>query len=275
MCCLNDLYNTRAGRLLLLPLISKPVSDISGFIMDCRISKLFIKPFARKNHIVLTDYELDDVKCFNDFFRRKIRKGLRPVSEVSSELIAPCDGLLKVSRISRGSIIEAKQSRFTVRGMLRDWRLADSFDGGYCFVYRLCVDNYHRYIYFDSGRKHKNRHIRGVYHTVRPVALDAFPVFVQNTREYAVIDTENFGRCVQMEVGAMLVGRIVNKKTEPCAVRRGTEKGYFEYGGSTVIVLLPKQELTFDERILKGIGEGCEIPVKMGETIAVSCNGKM
>ena len=51
---------------------------------------------------------------------------------------------------------------------------------------------------------------------------------------------------------------------------RGTEKGFFEYGGSTVIVLIPKQELTFDEKILKGMREGSEIPVKMGETIAVS-----
>ena len=141
MCCLNDLYNTRAGRLLLRPLISKPVSDIAGFFLDCRISKLFIKPFALKNHIALEDYEIDDIKCFNDFFRRKIKKGLRPVSDNPSELIAPCDGLLKVSRINRGSIIEAKQSRFTIRGMLRDIRLADSFDGGYCLVYRLCVDN--------------------------------------------------------------------------------------------------------------------------------------
>ena len=181
MCCLNDLYNTRAGRLVLFPLISKPVSDLAGFLMDCRISVLLIKPFVKKNHIVLDDYELDDIRCFNDFFYRKIRKGLRQVSDIPSELVAPCDGLLKVSRINRGSIIEAKQSRFTIRGLLRDLRLADSFEGGYCFVYRLCVDDYHRYVYFDSGKKYRNRHIRGVYHTVRPVALDAFPVFVQNT----------------------------------------------------------------------------------------------
>lgn len=268
MFCLNDLYKTRAGRILLRPLISKPVSDLAGFLMDRRISMLLIAPFVRENKIRFEDYELNDIRCFNDFFRRKIKSGLRPVSENKADLIAPCDGLLKVSRIKEGSIIEVKQSRFTVRGMLRDRALADSFEGGYCLVYRLCVDNYHRYIYFDSGMKHKNRHIRGIYHTVQPVALEDFPVFVQNTREYAVIDSDNFGRCVQMEVGAMLVGRIVNKDREACLVKRGSEKGFFEYGGSTIIVLLPDQKLDLADKVLEGMKKGIEVPVKMGEAIA-------
>ena len=268
MFCLNDLYKTRAGRLILRPLISKPVSDLAGFLMDRRISMLLIAPFVRGNKIRFEDYELSDVRCFNDFFRRKIKNGLRPVSEDKADLIAPCDGLLKISRIREGSIIEVKQSRFTVRGMLRDRALADSFEGGYCLVYRLCVDNYHRYIYFDSGKKHKNRHIRGVYHTVQPVALEDFPVFVQNTREYAVIDSDSFGRCVQMEVGAMLVGRIVNKHREACLVERGSEKGFFEYGGSTIIVLLPDQKLDLTDKVRRGMEKGIEIPVKMGEAVA-------
>ena len=270
MFCLNDLYKTTAGRILLKSLVSRPVSDTAGAFLDSRISALLIRPFAQKNNIRIEDYELDDIRSFNDFFRRKIRNGLRPISNVPHDLVAPCDGLLKVSRITGGSIIEAKQSRFTVRGMLRDSRLAGSFEGGYCLVYRLCVDNYHRYVYFDSGRKYSNRHICGLYHTVQPVALEDFPVFVQNTREYTVIDTDNFGRCVQMEVGAMLVGRIVNHHTEQCRVERGAEKGFFEYGGSTVIVLLPGQELTFSDKVLRGMEEGCEVPVLMGETVAVS-----
>ena len=172
MSYLNKLYKTRAGRILLRPLISKPVSDIAGSILDSRISTLLIKPFVRMNNIRTEDYVLDDIRCFNDFFRRKIRQGLRPVSEAADDLVAPCDGLLKVSRIDKGTVIEVKQSAFGIRGMLRDRRLAETFEGGYCLVYRLCVDNYHRYIYFDSGKKYANRHINGVYHTVQPVALD-------------------------------------------------------------------------------------------------------
>lgn len=260
---------------MLRPLISKPVSDIAGYILDSRISKLLIKPFVHMNNIRTEDYVLDDIRCFNDFFRRRIRQGLRPVSEAAGDLVAPCDGLLKVSRIDKGTVIEVKQSAFSIRGMLRDRRLAETFEGGYCLVYRLCVDNYHRYIYFDSGKKYANRHINGVYHTVQPVALEDFPVFVRNTREYAVIDTVNFGRCVQMEVGAMLVGRIVNHCMGRKKVKRGDEKGYFEYGGSTVIVLLQEQELAFTDKVLRGMKEGCEIPVRMGEAIAAVMNRDM
>ncbi|MCR5407259.1 MAG: phosphatidylserine decarboxylase, partial [Lachnospiraceae bacterium] len=122
MFCLNSLYKTRTGRILLRPLISKPVSDIAGYLLDSRISKLLIKPFARMNNIRTEDYVLDDIRCFNDFFRRKIRQGLRPVSEAADDLVAPCDGLLKVSRIDKGTVIEVKQSAFGIRGMLRDRR---------------------------------------------------------------------------------------------------------------------------------------------------------
>ena len=40
-----------------------------------------------------------------------------------------------------------------------------------------------------------------------------------------------------MEVGAMMVGRITNHEAEPGYVTRGEEKGYFEFGGSTIILL--------------------------------------
>ena len=44
-------------------------------------------------------------------------------------------------------------------------------------------------------------------HCVRPIAMEKYPVYVQNTREYTLIDTENFGQVVQMEIGALLVGK--------------------------------------------------------------------
>ena len=200
---LEFLYNTGVGRTLLRPLISKPVSDFAGLLLDSKASKLLINPFAKKNSIELSDYQLDDINNFNDFFCRRIRDGLRPVEQDPSALIAPCDGLLSVYRIYDDLTIRVKQSTFTVSELLHDRKLAAHFNGGFCFVYRLCVNHYHRYVYFDSGRKYADRHIDGFFHTVRPVALNKYPVFSQNSRDYSVIDSDSFGRCVQMEVGAM------------------------------------------------------------------------
>ena len=134
-------------------------------------------------------------------------------------------------------------------------------------VFRLCVDHYHRYSYVESGTKNKNKFINGVLHTVRPIALEACPVFVKNCREYCVIDSTDCGRLVQMEVGAMLVGRIVNDNPGAGEVIRGKEKGHFEYGGSTIIVLTQQGRINVREDIYEASLEGIEIPVKMGEAV--------
>ena len=267
MTILDFLYKTKPGRILLRPLISKPVSDLSGVILDSKISKLLIEPFAKKNSIDKGCYIMDGVDSFNDFFCRRIKPGLRPIEMDSSKMISPCDGLLSVTKISGSSILNIKQSRFTVSRLLRDRKLAASFHDGYALVFRLCVNHYHRYVFFDSGRKYRDRKINGVYHTVRPVALEEYPVFVENSREYSVIDTENFGRCVQMEVGAMLVGRIVNKFHGAKRVKRGMEKGHFEYGGSTIIVLVPKGKVKLRDDIMQNVDKNLEIPVRMGEVL--------
>jgi phosphatidylserine decarboxylase len=265
---LEFLYKTAAGRILLKPLVSKPFSSFSGRLMDTRASKVLIKSFVRNNGIHVEDYVTENINSFNDFFCRKIKAGLRPVSADPSHLISPCDGLLSVYKITSDTVLNVKQSEFTISGLLRDKKLAKEFDGGYALVFRLCVDHYHRYIYFDSGKQISNVRIDGIYHTVRPVALEQFPVFVQNAREYAVIDTDSFGTAVQMEVGAMLVGRIVNENTSPCDVKRGEEKGHFEYGGSTIILLIQKDSAVIDGSFLTTT----EVPVVMGQTIGLKAN---
>lgn len=269
MSSLDFLYGTKIGRILLRPLISKGVSDFSGILMDSKMSKSLIKSFAKNNSIALEDYILDDINCFNDFFCRRIKPELRPLDLDANHLMAPCDGLLKVIEVKAGKVFPVKQSVFTIKDLLQDEELAKSFEGGYCLVYRLCVNHYHRYGYFESGEKGQNVRIQGFYHTVRPVALEAGPVFTQNAREYSVIETKNFGKCVQMEVGAMLVGRIVNEESGTATVERGAEKGHFEYGGSTIIVLLPKDVVEIEKGLLEASSRGEETPVVMGQSIGV------
>ena len=267
MDALSFLYKTVPGRLLLKPLASRLVSKLCGFFLDSRLSCPLINGFAKKNKINLDDYQLEGIKSFNEFFRRKIKNGLRPFDMEPSRLCAPCDGLLSVWEIQDKAVIPIKQSRYTIESLLQDKGLADKFDGGLCLVFRLCVDNYHRYCYADSGKKGPNVFIPGKLHTVRPIALESLPVFVENCREYTTIESPNFGLMVQMEVGAMLVGRIVNHQEEGAAVR-GKEKGFFEYGGSTIIVLLQKDAAKIDEEFIKNSALAIESPVKMGQRVS-------
>lgn len=265
---LNFLYNTIFGRAILKLLIHPSISIWCGRFLDSRFSRFLIGPFVKKNGIDLSEFYADDFTCFNECFYRKIRRGRRPIDMTAGDLISPCDGLLSVYDIAGDKVIPVKQSHYRIADLLKDEELAKGYEGGLCLVYRLCVNHYHRYCYFDSGRKSANRYIPGVLHTVRPIALRSVPVFAENSREYTIINTDNFGTAVQMEVGAMLVGRIVNLHEE-CSVVRGDEKGHFEYGGSTIIVLLEKNVATIDERIRKTTAKGHEVPVVMGQKIGI------
>ena len=265
---LHFLYKTIPGRLLLKPLTSPQVSKLCGRFLDSRLSSFLIKSFVKKNKIKIEDYQTEGIHSFNDFFRRKIKDGLRTFDYSPEKLTAPCDGLLSVWNIEEadGTVIPVKQSQYTVASLLQNPELAATYQGGLCLVFRLCVNHYHRYAYADSGRKGRNIFIPGVLHTVRPVALQSLPVFVENSREYTLIESSVFGPLIQMEVGAMLVGRIVNHEEE-ALVKRGEEKGFFEYGGSTIILLIQKDKAKINPELLENSGLGIESPVKMGQVI--------
>lgn len=262
---LRFLYTTAVGRVLLKILTANAFSAIIGKFMDCPLSKIIINPFVKSKNINLNLYEEKKYTSFNDFFTREIKAEFRPVPQDSNLLISPCDGFLSIYEISENSVLDVKHSAYTVSSLLKSERAAEFF-GGYCIVFRLCAENYHRYCFFDNCEIKETKTVKGVLHTVRPTALENRAVFTENCREITYMQTENFGLCAQVEVGAMLVGKIHNRKKSGFCLR-GEEKGMFLYGGSTVILLLKKDSVTFCEEYLKAGNNGFEIPVIKGETI--------
>lgn len=263
---LRFLYNTILGRMLLKLLVHPQISRLAGNFCDSRISKFLIPGFIRKNHINMDEFENTSYDSFNQLFCRKIKKGRRIIDEAEDAFIAPCDGLLSAYKIKKGLVIPVKSSKFGIEDLVKNRKLAKEYEDGICLVFRLCVNHYHRYIYLDSGTKSENVFIPGVLHTVRPIALRSEPIFVENAREYTVLHTEHFGDIVQMEVGAMLVGRIQNLH-EHATIQRGQEKGYFEYGGSTIILLVKQDQVHVPKKFYDATDKGIEIPVKLGERL--------
>lgn len=263
---LRFLYHTAPGRLALRLLSSRGLSRLCGRFLDSPLSRPLIGPFVRKNGIRLSDYLPEKYQSFNAFFTRAIRPELRPLPEDPSALMAPCDGLLSVYPIAGGTVLPIKQSAYTISGLLGGDSAAARYEGGACLVFRLCVEHYHRYCYLDSGRKGENRFLPGKLHTVRPIALAARPVFVENCRSYTCLETDHFGPVIQVEVGAMLVGKIHNYHGAG-PIERGAEKGRFLYGGSTIVVLLPPGRVALDEAFWENTRSGIETPVKMGQVL--------
>lgn len=266
---LHFLYNCFIGRAFLRILSSRFISKLVGAFMDSRLSKPLIKSFVSKNKIDLSQFESDDFKCFNDCFCRKIKDGMRPISPDTNALIAPCDGLLSAYKLNGEEVLPIKQSEYTLSSLLKNDALVKQFENGICLVFRLCVTHYHRYCYPITGYKNDNIFIKGKLHTVRPIALRRFPVFTENCREYTLIESKEFGKLLQMEVGAMLVGKIKNLHGAGF-VERGAEKGMFLYGGSTVVLLLENNKVEISEDVFVNTESGLETPVYMGECIGFS-----
>lgn len=261
---LASAYGSKIGRGLMkflsLPIFSKCISKI----LSSKCSVPYIFDFADKNHIDMFDYEEKMYTSFNDFFTRKIKPGRRFVTNDRNVLVSPCDGKVSAYKIENSNTFVIKNSLYNVESLLRDKKLAEKYVGGYALILRLSVDDYHRYIYPCNGIKSHNRKIEGFLHTVNPVVNKYLPVYKENSREYCLIRSDNFGDIIQMEVGAMMVGKITNHQKNKAVIKKGEEKGYFEFGGSTIILLIEKDKVNLSPELIKNTKEGYETKVLQG-----------
>lgn len=262
------LYNTRTGRILLKSFVChKPFSSLYSTYEKSPLSKGKVKKFVKKYNIETSDCYQKKYRNFNDFFTRKRLHYIDQTAE--NELPAIADSKLTAYRISYKSRFSIKNSRYTVGELLEDEEYARRFNGGWCLVFRLTPDDYHRYVYPDNGTQERTVHIKGILHSVNPVSADS-KVYTRNTRQWTVLHTEHFGELVQIEVGALLVGKIRNHYLHGGAFfSKLDEKGYFEYGGSTVALLIPAGVVDMDEDILRYSARGIETKVMIGERIGI------
>lgn len=267
---LRFLYRTVPGRALLKLLVQPKVSEAAGRYLSSRASKWLVPYYIRKHNIDMKGVEIPTggFASFNEFFTRK-RTMLLP-ERTDGDLLSPCDGWLSFAKIRETTVFPIKATRFSLVDLLDDTELSEQFQDGFALIFRLTPADYHRYCYAADGQILSGKRIDGKLHCVRPIALRGIPVFAQNAREYQVLRTEAFGTMVQMEIGALLVGKIRNREQTPKGnhVQAGQEKGYFEFGGSTIILLLQKDAVRLCGKWANRKNTGAEIKVRRGERIA-------
>ena len=234
---LKFLYKTAVGRFLLKIIAGHCCSEINAIYNRSAFSKKKIRPFIEKNKIDVSKYSIEDFKSFADFFSRK-------------------DNLQ----------VQIKNTTYSLSDLIGGG-IPEEFEGGNCLVFRLAMDDYHRYCFVDDGKLLSAKHIKGKLHTVSSIS-EQYKVFIQNDRIVNFYELNHFGSMIQIEIGALLVGRIKNHNITD--FKKGEEKGYFELGGSTII-LLTKKSIKIDEDILAQSKEGTETKVSYGEKIGVIC----
>ncbi|MBR5837486.1 MAG: phosphatidylserine decarboxylase, partial [Victivallales bacterium] len=168
--------------------------------------------------------------------------------------------------------VPVKGDQFTVAQLLgtEHAQVAELFKGGSLCVCRLCPADYHRFHFPDDGRFIVSWPVKGKYNSVNPLALNQnLNVFATNYREVSFLDFANFGQTLFIEVGAFAVASITQSTDGPVFMR-AEEKGYFSFGGSTIIMVFQKGHVFFDDDILAHTAENIETLVKAGEPIAKS-----
>ena len=268
---LKILYGTAPGRAALKVLTQPLVSKIAGAALEHPLSTVVIPPFVMKKHIRLADYPEEKYRSFNAFFTRPVKPEARPVDTDPRALISPCDAKLTVVPVTENTHFNVKGADYSLAAFLGCKKLAARFRGGQCLIFRLTPDDYHRYCYPDDCRPGKTRMIEGVLHTVNPVSAEYVKVYHQNTRTVTLLHTAHLGDVLQIEVGAMIVGKIVNHPHGRW-VARGIEKGYFEFGGSTVVLVLEKDAAVIDPQIMQNSENGCETIVRYGSRIGMKAS---
>lgn len=261
---LKFLYNTPVGRFLLKFAAGHFCSKINAFYNRTTLSKKKIRPFIEKHGIDASRYSIEDFKSFSDFFTRK--DNTKTFAKNKSELIAPADSKLLYYKINKDLRITIKNTVYDLSDLIGGG-IAEEYEGGNCLVFRLAIDDYHRYCFVDDGKLLSAKHIKGKLHTVSSIS-EKYKVFIQNDRIVNFYELQHFSNMIQIEVGAMLVGRIKNHNITD--FKKGEEKGYFELGGSTII-LLTQKNIKIDEDIVAQSKEGTETKVSYGERIGVLC----
>ena len=244
-----------------------------GWYAGKSISARRIPKTIKDLNINMEDYEVPEggFKSFNDFFTRRLKPMARPFPSERRVFGSPADcRLFAWQNMQNDLCIPVKGDRFTVAQLLGapHAQIAEFFQGGSICVCRLCPADYHRFHFSDDGRFVASWSVKGKYNSVNPLALNQnLNVFTTNYREISLLVFANFGQTLFIEVGAFAVASITQTNDSP-TFKRGEEKGFFSFGGSTIILVFQKNHVLFDEDILEHTAQNVETLVKTGQPIA-------
>lgn len=269
-------YSSRLGMNLLEIFIKKKAfSKLYGWYCDTKTSKSKIKSFIKDLNIDMSIVEKNEneFNSFNEFFIRKLKPSARPFSNENNILISPAEGrIFAYENIDLNNIMQIKGINYSLNELIKNKNIASKYIGGTCIIFRLCPTDYHRFHFLDNGVCEKSNKIKGAYYSVNPIALKKIPkLFCENKREWSIFHSENFKDVLYVEVGATCVGSIIQTYTPNSKVKKGDEKGYFKFGGSTVVLFLQKDVVKIDDDIIEQTKLGYETKILMGEKIGISC----
>lgn len=271
---LKFLYYNPLGKLSLNLLFKRKfLSNIYGKKMDKPSSKVKIASFVKDYNINMEEFEkkIDEFTSFNDFFYRKLKNGARKIDYTSTVFVSPADGkVLAFNNIDKMNEYFVKGNTFILEKFFNNSKLAEKYQDGSLVIIRLAPVDYHRFHFPTDGKIGKSNLINGDYFSVSTLAVkENIKIFLENKREYSILESDGFGDVAIFEVGAAMVGGIKQTYTPDTYVKKGEEKGYFYFGGSTCVLIFEKGKIRIDEDLIENTKKSLETKIYMGEKIGV------
>ncbi len=270
-------YETSLGRFALDAAVKRAaLSRYYGWKMSRPDSVRRILPFIIDYGLNVDEFAKSPFvfKSFNDFFYRALKPGARPIAEPTDERLAvlPADGRhLAFQNVDGAAGFYAKGQRFDLASFLGDAELARSFAGGSLLISRLCPVDYHRFHFPVGGTPGDTRLINGWLYSVSPIALRRNLAYLwENKRAVTLVDSPVFGRVAVCEIGATMVGSILQTYVNGRAVAKGDEKGLFKFGGSCVVTIFQPGRIRFDADLVEQTANGLETYALMGERLGTA-----
>jgi phosphatidylserine decarboxylase len=258
-------YETLLGRTLWPVLFgSRTISALMGRRYDSPksrgdIAKLVAIPGCRADE---AERPPSEYSSFNEFFTRRLRPGARPLGD---GMTSPADGRLRLYLgADADTPFPLKGATRSLRKVFDDAAPAGLYD---IAVFRLAPVDYHRFHFpCDCTTPDPVRIVPGKYHSVNPIALLKHPdVYADNERQIVKCRAA-FGDFYLVDVGAFGVGTIVQTYSGE-RHSKGDEKGYFKFGGSTVILVTRAGAVKFDDDLVGNSAAGLETRVLCNERI--------
>ena len=245
-----------------------------GWRMDRPASRRKVAPFIRDYQVDVAEFAADpqSYASFNEFFYRTLKPSARRIAASEEVAIFPADGRhLAIADIGTADSFYIKGQQFDLAKFLGSTELAAEFEGGSMLISRLCPVDYHRYHFPVSGQAGAATILPGSLRSVSPLALRRkLSILWENRRMITEVESDTFGKMIVLEVGATCVGGMHPTYVAGTQVVKGSEKGYFSFGGSCVTTVYKKGTIRFDDDLLQHAAQGREVYAKMGEQCGVS-----
>ncbi len=264
---LRFLYKRSIGRCFAKIIAHLPIlSHLYGWWQSLPFTKRKVRAFVETFQLNVEEFaeSIDTYRSFNAFFTRKLKPQARPIAD--TPLVLPADGrYLFYKNIEKADGFLVKGKKFNLSNLLQNERLAEQYREGSMILARLCPTDYHRFHFPCDCVPGTPRLINGPLFSVNPAATKRnIEILAENKRVITPLETE-WGRALYIEVGATYVGSIHQTFTPEKPAKKGEEKGFFSFGGSSLILLFPPEQISIDPNLLKNSEQHLETLCLFGQ----------